>query len=123
MNKSSSQLHLSRSFTIHGGQIKVGDRKAGYIKCLKNGELAFITPRKRNQHYFRNYRGYGINSDLIQYLREHKVNSILIIEDSKRLLLSETEDWMFSGFEYNHRHYEPQLILSEDNMTVKKGLL
>jgi len=111
MSFNQQKLGTSNSFTVTGGTVKVGDRKAGYIKCLQDGRLAFITPRKYKQHFFRMYQGYGLNSDLIQYLREHKIMHVLIIEDRKRMLLSKTEDWMFRAFNYNHPNYEPQKIL------------
>ena len=115
-----------KSFTVKGGTVKVGDRRAGFIKCLTpkfNNALAFISPRKRKQHFFRIYGGYGLNSDLLQYLRERKINHILIIEDKTRFLLSKVDDWLLYGCNVDHTNYEPQLVLMEDKMKETENCL
>lgn len=112
------------SFTIKGGKVTIGKRQAGFIKCLTaqhNNALAFVTPRKRKAHFFRMYQGYGLNRDLVEYLREHKVECVVIIEDKTVYLLSKVDDWFFHSFEYNHANYEAQLILPEALMKKAKG--
>jgi hypothetical protein len=102
------------TFTNKNGALRVGDRQVGYIKYIDR--LMFITHRKRALHYFRNIRGYGMNKEILQYLCEHKIDTIVIIEDKVTMLESNVNLWLRFGLEVTYNPHEPQLVLSEEHM-------
>lgn len=108
-----------QSFKVTGSKVTVGTRRAGFLTCLSakfNNALAYVSPRKREDHYFRKYQGYGLNAELLEYLRKHKYVYVVLIEDGKRYLLSKVSDWLANGFQYYKPGYEEQLVLKEENM-------
>ena len=113
------------SYTVKGGQIFVGKRRIGFIRCLSQAydfNLAFITPRKP-EHFFRNYQGWGLNAEVVRYLKRHKICNIVIKVTGKKPLLSKVDDWLLRACNYQKDPHEPQMILPEQLMTEAPGCL
>lgn len=111
-----NSLTPETNFTTKKGVLYIDGRNAGHITCHKNGKLTLVTHRKKQQHRFRNYNGYALAKDILEYLQQHKVTQVLIIEDNKNSLLSNVSDWIKTGFIYKHQNYETQYVLPIDGM-------
>ena len=105
------------TFTTAGRveRVKLHDKLLGWIS-RKN--QTFTSPRSREEHFFRKYKGWGLNAKLLSILVRQKVTTIILLlkkEDVK--LTVRTGVWFSKGINYKHSKYEPQLILPESYFT------
>lgn len=106
-------MDLTVSFELRGGQIHLDGRKIGYKTKLANGELTFVSPRKRSTHYFRIFKGWGISKEVLQYLKDEGFTRIHLRTSKIETLMSTLDAWFRHGIPYQREPYEPQVILPE----------
>jgi len=103
---------LDPEFGGKGKQIMWRGKKLGYLIKEKFG-YTFVAPRKL-KHFFRQYRGFAINSLLLEYLKQIGVRKIVIRVTSKKgemIYISALSEWFDHGIRYRHPDYEPQIVL------------
>lgn len=97
-----------------GNQIFVDGRKVGWITKLGNKTRVFVSPRKRQQHYFRIFEGWGLSRDLFTYLlKVVEVQEIHLKIGKALTLTSQMLVWEQHSIPYHKEPYEPQIILPE----------
>ena len=50
-------------------------RKCGYIQ-----DMAYYTPRYKNKHWYRIGESYPVELEILEFLKEHEINEIVIVE-------------------------------------------
>lgn len=85
----------------------------------------YIT-RRRYEHYFRKFNGFGISTEVLRWLNRHDISKILIIyvneDGSEALLRSDLSQWLSSSIEwidYSNGFEDPQQVLSVLEMEVE----
>ena len=96
--------------TWKGNEAYLGDRNLGKIV-----EEYFVSNRDTKDHYFRIFKGWGFNKELIEDLISKKIGQIrLVIDTGRKVLITNPISVKFKGEDYQAEDYEPQWILSED---------
>lgn len=90
--------------------LKLNNRVVGSLN-----EDTYITYRNTKKHFFIKFRGYGISTSVLDYLKEHGIVKIRIIEErvsgERRNINSTITDWEEKGIEYKASEYDKQIIL------------
>ncbi len=75
---------------------------------------SFVSPRVRQEHYFRNKEGFGIAIEVLNELENKLIDEIVLpLSKEKISLVATPETWRMLGEYYKHPKYEAQLILPE----------
>lgn len=87
----------------------------------------YITKR-RKEHYFRKFNGFGISKRILDELNSRGIYRIIIIyknEDSSEILLkSDVMQWLFNGIEWvdtSEGYEDLQLVLPVIEMEIEGG--
>lgn len=97
------------------------NRKIGKLTKDKNGFKKLHVIRKP-KHYFRKYQGFGFNKELIQLMIKRNVKVIQLDYHSKNSVKKHfvnPKTVLKKGIEYNHKDFEPQLIIKEKDMILQ----
>lgn len=106
------------SFTLKGKQIWLEDRMLGWITTTMDGKKVFVSPRKKS-HYFRNFKGYGVSEQLLEFLEQNLFDQIHLRIGKRKTLISNLTGWREHGQPYRHQKFEAQIILPEKHMKKK----
>jgi len=107
-------------FELKGKQVWIGNRKAGWITTTMEGKKVFVSPRKRKQHYFRKFKGFGLSVELLEFLKRNKFDEVHLRIGKRQTLISPLAYWDIYGIDYHIEPYEPQKILPEIHMKSKQ---
>lgn len=91
--------------------VNILGKEMGVINLEKN---AYITRRKRKEHYFRKYKGYGISVSILQYIKTKGVSNIILIEENKkgeRIYRTTRREFFKKGIRHTDKQADRQLIL------------
>jgi len=110
------QTVLASTYTREGNRFYVGGKLAGWLIQDRQGNQLFISVRKRAQHHFRIYHGWGISEDLLRHLKALGVAFIVLEVDDCETLKASPNTWLQFGVPYQRAPFEPQLILPEQFM-------
>ena len=98
--------------TWKGNEAYLGDKNLG--RLAEDG--SFVSNRNTNDHYFRLFKGWGFNKELIQDLIRKGVDRFkLIIDEGKRILVTNLSSIIAFGKSYQVEGYEPRWILAESS--------
>jgi hypothetical protein len=93
-----------------GERVFVNGRNLGMLRL----DNKFVTHR-RERHFFRKFKGWGMSLDLLDKLADQGVEEIILIEhrDNGRQLMYKTtpSSWLKLGKRYKHVKFEEQSIL------------
>ena len=101
---------------IRGNKVLLDGRVIGWTIKTMEGKKAYVTPRSRYEHFFRNYQGWGISRKLLGLLILNGYEEIHIRIGKRETLISDIRDWQKHGIFYEHPAFEPQIILPEKYM-------
>jgi len=101
---------------IRGNKVLLDGRVIGWTVKTMEGKKAYVTPRSRYEHFFRNYQGWGISRKLLGLLILNGYEEIHIRIGKRETLISDIRDWQKHGIFYEHPAFEPQIILPEKYM-------
>lgn len=96
-----------------GNQVFLGKRKVGWLTLLRGKVRVFISPRKRGEHFFRMFKGWGISEELLGLLENNEFVQIQIRIKGEPTLCADVKLWRAKGIPYHKRGFEPQIILPE----------
>ncbi len=94
-------------------QIILNGVKVGFIQQDDNGTVWYVSPRKRELHFFRIYGGWGVAKEIVDYLSDSGAFGV------KLSILGEHPIWASlsaikeHGAEVQYAGFEPQIILNE----------
>lgn len=94
--------------------IDILGKEMGVINKTKN---AYITRRKRTEHYFRKYKGYGISTAILDKLKERNIENIILIEITKKgekVLRTTRQEFYKNGIRHKNKEADNQIILPEE---------
>lgn len=111
-------------FTIRGSQLRLGDRRIGWITKTMNGKKAYVSPRNRigkkgHGHYFENFKGFGIAVSVLEFLKRNMFDEVHLRIGKRETLISQLSDWENHGIPYRRKPFEEQIILPERFMDKK----
>ena len=96
--------------TWKGNGAYLEDKNLGRI----NSEGYFISNRDIKEHFFRLFKGWGFNKELIEDLINKEIGQVrLIIDNGRKILIANPISVKFKGKDYQADDYEPQWILPE----------
>ena len=102
-----------------GNKAFLGERNLGRIEFDY-----FVSDRNTKDHYFRIFKGWGFNKELIEDLKKKKILQFrLLIDNGRKILVTNLTSIRFKGKDYQAEEYEPQWILPElefDNIYEQK---
>ncbi|RLG99982.1 hypothetical protein DRO19_00775 [Candidatus Bathyarchaeota archaeon] len=101
---------------IRGNKVFLDGKLIGWTVKTMEGKKAYVTPRSRTHHFFRNYQGWGIAQKLLGLLILNGYDEIHIRIGERETLISDVRDWQKHGIFYEHSAFEPQIILPEKYM-------
>lgn len=107
---------------LNGNAVMLGGRKAGFLSRDDEDaeKIWYISPRRREKHYFRILKGWGIAVEIVEFLEKHDVYGIKLVIDGKELIMSSLEMVRLHGDSVQYSGFEPQIILAE-KFWLKKG--
>lgn len=108
------------SFELKRNQVWIGDRRVGWITTTMEGKKVFVSPRKRRQHYFRKFRGYGLSVEILEFLKRNQFDEVHLRIGKRLTLISKLAYWDIYGIDYHKKEFEPQKILPEKYMERKQ---
>lgn len=121
-DSANTQTQLFSTIMWRGKSCFLGKLHLGWIQTVENDRV-FVTPRKRKQHFFRIFHGWGINKDLILELQTFGIPEVWIqvTEESGQKRCLRTELKNYTQHAINHINesepYDEQLILDERYFT------
>ncbi|HDH44504.1 MAG: hypothetical protein DRJ31_03165 [Candidatus Methanomethylicota archaeon] len=103
---------LDKEFGGKGKQVIWRGKKLGYLIPEKFG-YTFVALKKK-EHFFRQYLGYALNKQMLEYFKQIGVKKIILKVRGKKnteIYTSTIDKWFNYGITYRHPNYEPQLVL------------
>lgn len=75
---------------LKGNAVMLGARKAGFLSRddADHEKIWYISPRRRDKHFFKIYKGWGVAIEILEFLEKHDVYGIKLVVDGKELLMS-----------------------------------
>jgi len=110
-------------FELKGKQVWIGQRKVGWITTNMDGKKVFVSPRKRKQHYFLKFHGFGLSVEVLEFLKRNQFDEVHLHIGKRQVLISKLSYWDIYGLKYYKEGFEPQKILPERFMTSKQTTL
>jgi len=108
-------------FELKGNQVWIGDRRVGWITTTMEGKKVFVSPRKRKQHYFRKFKGFGLSVELLEFLKRNQFDEVHLRIGKRVTLISPLAYWDIYGVDYHKKpEFEAQKILPEKHMKSKQ---
>ena len=98
---------------MHGGQILLDGKRIGWITSTADGKRIFISPRKRQDHYFRNLAGWALSKNVLNFLKSNDFAEIHLRIGLRETLISQMSDWTNYGIDIHYPPFEPQKVLPE----------
>jgi hypothetical protein len=107
---------------FRNGTFWIEDKQIGSLMGVGKETTAYVSNRKRHEHYFRKFKGWGIAEAVLDWLIEHDVPLIIIRDThSGEILTANVHLYKKHGIPYQKLPYEPQMVLPEKHFT-KNGL-
>lgn len=107
----------------NGGQVILGGKKAGYLQSDSEGRMWYVSPRKRDLHFFRKFSSWGVAEELVEYLLLNKVYGVRLVIDGHYVLRSSLEVLKSRGRRVQYPGYEPQILLEEYEWLREQSIL
>lgn len=80
-----------------------------------NGQgMAYLSPRTREEHYFRKYEGYAISISILTVLSAREVQTVFIAEDDTETMYEFTMDSFRRGLTVTYEENDPQRVVPTD---------
>lgn len=100
---------------LNGNAVMLGAKKAGFLSRddEDHEKVWYISPRRRDKHFFKIYKGWGIAVEILEFLEKHDVYGIKLVIDGKELLMSSLKIVRLHGDNVQYEGFEPQIVLSE----------
>ncbi|WP_200531569.1 MULTISPECIES: hypothetical protein [unclassified Halorubrum] len=83
---------------------------AGTVGVLRGrDEVAYLSKRTREEHFYRKHRGYAVSDHIIDYLDRKGVNTVLIAEEDTRTVYEyHIKDFRDHGIDTTDEPGDPQ---------------
>lgn len=88
-------------------------KTAGLLGDDPDRGRVYVSPRKREEHFFRKHAGYAVSKSILMYLHGQKTWTILILEDGERCLEFDHRQFV-RGITLDHPDYDEQLLVPEE---------
>lgn len=107
---------------LNGGSVMLGSRKTGFLSRDDEDveRIWYISPRRRDKHFFKILKGWGIAVEILEFLEKHDVYGIKLVVDGRELLMSSLKMVRLKGDKVQYEGFEEQIILPE-KFWLKKG--
>lgn len=100
---------------LNGNAVMLGARKAGFLsRDAEDAEkIWYISPRNRERHYFKIFKGWGVAVEILEFLEKHDVYGIKLVVDGKEILMVSLEMIRLHGDNVQYGGFERQMVLAE----------
>lgn len=100
---------------LKGNAVMLGHRKAGFLSRDNEDheKIWYISPRRRDRHFFKIFKGWGVAIEILEFLEKHDVYGIKLVIDGKELLMSSLTMIRLHGDNVQYGGFEPQIVLPE----------
>ncbi len=104
--------------TWKDGIAYLGNRELGR---MNHDGLAFVIHKDTKLHYFKIFKGWGFNKELIEQLRVNTIEQVrIVIDKGRKLLITNPLTIIYQGKDYfNEEQEEEQIILAEKDFDKK----
>jgi hypothetical protein len=92
-------------FEVKGNRVFLNGKEIGYMTTTMNGKKAYISPRNRPKHFFRNFGGFGIAKNVLELLKTNGFQEVHLRIGMRETLISSIELWDAHGIPYHHPQY------------------
>ena len=100
------------SFEYKNGNFLINGRKVGHLTNVA-GHTVYKSHRKRKEHFFRMWNGWGISKDVLEWLERHKVHYVVLDVKGEGQYHTAVHDFGTFGFPCNYEGHGKQVILRE----------
>ena len=116
---------MSGNLFLYGNAVLMGKKRIGYLSRDAEDveKIWYISPRRREKHFFKIWKGWGISVDLMKFLEENGVYGVKLVINNvgtpnvkERKMEIETSSLPMlhlHGHEQKYEPYELQLIMAE----------
>lgn len=107
---------------LNGNTLMLGHRNTGFLSRddEDHEKIWYISPRCRERHFFRIFKGWGVAVDIVEFLEKHHVYGIKLVVDGKEVLMSSLEMVRVYGENVQFGGFERQLVMAEKHW-LRKG--
>lgn len=110
---------MTEHLHLNGGAVMLGNKKVGFLSRDDEEKIWYVSPRVRQKHYFKIFKGWGIATEIVIFLEEHDVYGVKLVIDQRELLMSSLAMIRLHGSAIQYEGYEPQLVMAEKHWLQK----